>query len=677
MSTAPRRHDHKRPRTEDGGRKPASANPQSAIRNPQFLYVALSLIVFAGIPFALGKYFEFSIDDAFDGGAYAYSARHILSGARIGHEEQPSAQAGTLLVNMLGQELSGFNETGAEVLQMLIQLAALAAMFLTVRRLFGTLAATISVIVTSIYLCAPLIAKYGNVKEQFMIAFMIMGICGFIFYQLTGRWWWAVLAGASLVCGPMFKQTGLSAIGAVGLFIMAQPLLRHYAWKRAGKDVLLLAAGAIIVLTPIIAWYVRMDAPTMYWPYSFLFKPVFSVFHAERPAAEPAPAQVQQTPTTGKTDDSLILKLLPNYVSESWKALDSAGRKEAFLRVLRYYKLLLLPIALALGAIVARVAVLLRRRRGKPEDPADADPGRFVLLLALWWLFDMAFTWVSPRSYEQYYLPLNASAAMLGGYFVGLYAHRLRTDRDRTRWVILGLLGVVLMITLSWHIFFGIAKSPHSGAAYRKPDRGYLQRWQEVRQGAVYSWESVGDYIQQHSEPTDPVYIWGWVPGIYVRAQRRSAMSKAFEGLMQTVTPEELSKRVQEILQAFQDNPPKFIVDTRKEDFPWNRPPLELWPIAVFGEKNVSFLPPDPATVSSYDAFWVPLLRQHFGGQAEAGRYQALAPLRKYIMENYTVAEPRGYRVAQTRFGLPTLVHETFGIFTVFARKPAAGGPRK
>ncbi len=644
------------------------------------LVVVLSLIVLAGIPFALGKYFEFSIADAFDGGAYAYSARHILSGARIGHEEQPSAQAGTLLVNILGQELSGFNETGAEVLQMLIQLAALTLMFLTVRRLSGTLAAVISVIVASVYLSAPLIAKYGNVKEQFMIAFMIMGICGFIFYQLTGRWWWAVLAGSSLVCGPMFKQTGLSAIAAVGLFLMAQPLLHHYAWKKVGKDILLLAAGAILVLTPIIAWYVRMDSPTTCWPYSFLFRPVLSVFHAGGQATELSPAQ---TPAAGKTDDSLILKLLPGYVSESWKALDSAGRKEAFLRVLRYYKLLLLPIGLALGAILARTVVLLRGRRGKPEDPTGTDPGRFVPLLALWWVFDMAFTWVSPRSYEQYYLPLNASAAMLGSYLVGLYAHRLRTDRDRTRWVILGLLGAVLMIAMSWHIFFGILKSPHSGAPYldrtRQPirGRGYLQKWQEVRQGAVYSWESVGDYIRQHSEPADPIYVWGWVPGIYVRAQRMSAVAKAFEGLMQTVTPEELSKRVQELLQAFQDNPPKYIVDTRKEDFPWNRPPLELWPITAVGEKNVACLPPDPAMVSSYDAFWVPLLRQYFGGQAEAGRYQAMAPLRKYVMENYTVADPRGYRAAQTRFGLPTLVHETFGIFTVFVRKPAAGGPGK
>ena len=63
------------------------------------------------------------------------------------------------------------------------------------------------------------------------------------------------------------------------------------------------------------------------------------------------------------------------------------------------YRLLVLPILLAAGAIVARVARMIRRPRssGKPGGAAD----RLVLLLGLWWVFDMAFVWISPRSYAQ------------------------------------------------------------------------------------------------------------------------------------------------------------------------------------------------------------------------------------------------------------------------------------
>ncbi len=75
------------------------------------------------------------------------------------------------------------------------------------------------------------------------------------------------------------------------------------------------------------------------------------------------------------------------------------------------------------------------------------------------------------------------------------------------------------------------------------------------------------------------MYVWGWVPGIYVQAQRMSPTPKAFEGTMHTLPPQQLADRVQEILKAFEKNPPKFIVDTRKIHFPWTRPPLELWPL--------------------------------------------------------------------------------------------------
>ena len=39
-------------------------------------------------------------------------------------------------------------------------------------------------------------------------------------------------------------------------------------------DILLLVAGAAIILTPIAMWYISMDTPLYYWPYSFAFGPV-------------------------------------------------------------------------------------------------------------------------------------------------------------------------------------------------------------------------------------------------------------------------------------------------------------------------------------------------------------------------------------------------------------------
>ncbi|MHC4545274.1 MAG: hypothetical protein ACYTDW_08250, partial [Planctomycetota bacterium] len=159
-------------------------------RNKKYIVLAIVAIL-AAIPFTLGKYFEFNQPDPYDSGGYVYSAKHILDGAVIGVDEIPSAQLGTLLVNMLGVWLLGFNETGPELLQTILQAVALLLMFIAMRKLFGILPAAVGVIVASIYLSAPLIAKFGNVKEQHMIAFMIMAISCFVLYQLGSRFWYA------------------------------------------------------------------------------------------------------------------------------------------------------------------------------------------------------------------------------------------------------------------------------------------------------------------------------------------------------------------------------------------------------------------------------------------------------------------------------------------------------
>lgn len=646
MSKTPRRKTAARKRSAGQNKARTSVTDETKRR----LQVVLAVAVLAGLPFVLGKYFEFNSPGAFDSGAYVYSAQHVLSGARIGYDERPSAQPGTLLVNMLGVKLFGFSERGSEVLQMLLQAAALALMFVTVRRLYGTLAGVVSVTVASVYLSAPLIAKFGNVKEQFMIGFMIVGICCFVFYQLRDKWWWAMLAGAALVAGPMFKQTGMSAIGATGLFVLARPILHHTPWKRAGRDVLLLAAGAFAILVPIFVWYASMRTPVGYWPYGFLLKPIASAFSANEGQADAPPEA--PTASDDKPESGFLLKLMPSYVRDAWETLGPAQRKEAFRRPLRYYRLLILPIVLALGAIVLRALSLLGRPGEKRKKKDGEDTSRFVMLFAVWWLLDMAFVWISPRSYEQYYLPLNASAAMLGGYLVGAYERRLQGDRDKTRWIVLGLLGVLLMMLMSWHIFFGIAKSPHSGGVYRdrmtqEPQRrrGYLQKWQEVASHPSYDWRRVGQYIREHSKPTDRIYVWGWVPGIYVEAQRLSPTSKAFEGQMHTLAPQELSKRVQEILSAFEKEPPAFIVDTRKSHFPWDRPPLELWPKARFkGMDRPRFLPDNGEAVAAFDKMYHASLAKQIGAD-EALRYEAMEPFRRYVMKNYQIVSEYGAHV--------------------------------
>jgi hypothetical protein len=670
MSKSARKHiPARKPHIPHHEPKPA---PKFNFKSPAVAIAVMAVL--AAIPFIMGKYIEFNSPDPFDSGSYVYSAEHIVKGARIGVDELPSAQTGTLLVNIIGVRLFGFSELGPKLIQTVLQAAAFVLMFIAMRALFGTLAASVGVIIASIYLSSPLIAKFGNVKEQHMIAFIIMGMSCFVLYQLKVKWWYAVPAGAFLSFAPLFKETGTSAIGAVGLFLILQPLLKHSSWKKTGVDILLLVAGAAAILIPISTWMAIERAPIHYYPYSFLYKPFFAGHQAAETGVENTQTAVEKKETAAEkpaAKPGLILKLLPSYVRDSWLALGPEQIKQARLRVLRWYSLLILPIALAFGAVILRIVRIISTGKSKLKDDVKIGTDRFVILFAVWWLLDMSFVWISPRSYEQYYLPLNASAAMLGGYLVGAYADSVKLAASRPKWLAIGTLGFMVMVIMSWHIFFGIRTSPHSGVKYENPSvrRGFLQAMKTASdhaKGGRGPWEAAGEYIKEHTSPGDRIYVWGWEPGIYVTAQRLSPTTKAFEGLMHTISPQELSRRVAEILSAFKKQPPKFIVDSRKIHFPWDRPPLELWPIVRYqGMKQEAFLPNDPKAIENYDKAWSEMLKRGPGGQQEAERFMAMAPFRKYVMDNYELVEPKQY--AFTPSG--RMVHIRFGELVVFRLK--------
>jgi hypothetical protein len=285
----------------------------------------------------------------------------------------------------------------------------------------------------------------------------------------------------------------------------------------------------------------------------------------------------------------------------------------------------------------------------KKPQPYEYD--RFVLLLAVWWILDMGFVWVSAASYEQYYLPLNASAAMLSGYVIAIYYDKARVSMQKPAYIGMGVVGVIVMIAMSWHIFFGITKSPYTGTTYKDikgniiKTRGYLQKYREIAAGGKGAWEVVGEYIRENSQPTDKMYVWGWWPGIYVAAQRFSSASNACT--MPRPSPALLEQKVSKVLDEFKEEMPKFIVDARKRHIPTNRPPYELWPVVIpptLGVAKPRFLnPTNKAEVDAYDKAWHNYLAKF--EEAEALRYDELKPFREFVMNNYRIVQMFGQHV--------------------------------
>ncbi len=604
--------------------KPVHKNKKSAaITNktgPDITSI-LIILVLAGIPFALGRYFEFNYPDPFDSAANVYSAQHILNGAKIGIDEIPSAALGTLLVNILGVKLFGYSEFGPKLIQTLMQAGALVMMYIAVRKIMGKLPAAVSVIVASIYLSAPFLAKFGNVKEQFMIACMITAISLFILRQSGGAWWYSLLSGAIASWAPLFKETGISAIGAIGLFVILQPIFKNRTWKQTGIDIALLLAGTAAAMAPLYIWLLGWNV-RFTLPYSFAWDALAGFLPAK---------QAAQTQAT-------------SYVSS---LRQSVSFSEQLPRVLRFYLALCLPVSLALGSIAVRISrMIFKKSPNKTQPTLSNDYDRFVLLLGLWWIFDMALVWVSAASYEQYYLPLTASGAMTGSYLIAVWRDKLNKAIIKTKWVFGGIGGVILMIIMCWHIFIGLPRSPYSGVKYPERRNGYAQRWDDIEQRKNRNfkgyWEAVGEYIRQRTGPSDKIYVWGWVPGVYLSAQRFCPAPVAFESEMHTQSPQQLEQTVDGLLGYFKKDMPKYIVDSRKQHLPLDRFKFELWPIYGYTSQGMpEFVPNDPQIVEKFEKQWEAITREKFGDD-EAKRFVIMGKFRKFIRDNYDIVQMFG-----------------------------------
>lgn len=692
---------------------PKSAAPQVAatLRNaspPVGLFVALTAtLLIGGIPFAMGKYIELNSPDPFDGGAYAYSAQRLLTGARLWVDEISSALPGTLLCNVIGIKLFGFDDTGPNIIQMLLQLGGLAMLFYTVRRLFGNIAAAVSTSLAAIMLSAPIIAKFGNVKEQFMIPIAIVAACAFALHEVGGKKHWAVIAGAASLIPFYFKPTGIAIVVAIGLYLAVKLIAQHRRWKAIFLTVALWSLGAAVGLLFPASLYIWQNNLAGFWKtfpvvllegillfsaltfaafaachhipwkrlgtalrtvnrnvylYGAIAMAVFLLFSIGLIALTEGsnvktdlPAYLKSIPLVRAPLQSVtflkaqIIRVIDysglmaegGYVGYSRQARPLSAQAP---QVWRYYNAVGAAVYPALAALLLVAGAWLWRLLKK--KPADSPLHAVAALWAVWWLVDMALVWVSPHSYEQYYLPLCASGAMLFAYAVWYwYGWLMRSSTIIPAAAVAGFSGLILL-ALVLPVFAGFTHSPDTGAEYRdragQPvrQRGFAQSLAAVREQKTAPWQAVGDHIRVNSTPDQTLYVWGWFPGIYVRAQRMAPIPRAYESQMHVTPPPQFARQIQHLVSQLENTPPRFIVDSLKRHFPFDRPPFELWPIVpqdMFGNPQPRLLSSDPREVEAFENAYADMLRQRFG-EDEAQRFDAMKPFREFVMTHYRFA---------------------------------------
>ena len=239
-------------------------NSEFSILSSKFSIILVAIL--AGIPFVLGRYFEFNFPDPYDSAANVYSAQHILNGAKIGVDENPSARSRNIAgqyarsaavwVQRIRAEADSDHYAGGRIYPDVCRDEE------NFRQIAGGCRGNRR---CDLYV----IAAHRQVRQRQRAVYdSVYGDGGKLAdYAAIGREMVAWFSGRrrSPRGRTLFKETGVSAIGAMGLFVIVQPIFKHRTWKQTGIDIMLLLAGAAASMAPlyiwIIGWHVQMALP--------------------------------------------------------------------------------------------------------------------------------------------------------------------------------------------------------------------------------------------------------------------------------------------------------------------------------------------------------------------------------------------------------------------------------
>ena len=725
-----------------------------------WLIPALITLIIAAIPFIIGKYYEFNTDDPFDGALNIFHAHELSIGKKLGVDVFPSAGAATLLVNFIGIKIFGYSEIGPVIIQSIMQITALGFAFVCIRKLFGSIPACISIILGSFYLNCQPYAKFGNVKEQYMIACMILSACAFIYYELYNKKCFLLICGAFAINTWYFKPTGFSLTGALIIYLIITTIIQKRKFNRVAAEISFLAIGSTIGLIPLMLFYLWQKqfaslladfpaAPVILITIIYLVAVgLRQLIRNANKHTEKINMQLIQRGTIaivavlvittiifasmGQTKQFLMDIPVIGYpvqvISSAFEAGSSftdkfygkifsdsgyvAGSRivstfsKQFAEVARYSHSFVIPIGLGLAAIAWSIFGRFFNKTNVAADSTDDTKpiaNQLIIFLASWWLLDMIFIWISPRSYVQYFLPPNGSVMFLAGYilcrslknnigFIFIGAAWLAAEFFTAGQSIVSLSAtaiVAAVITVAAGIAFIFIKNKQiatpvlsavvclsillANSSNYQTIGNRLDQVKSAKANNGAFWQHIGNKIKESSNPDDQIYVWGWYPGVYVAAERSCPANRPAYSDMHSDSPQTVKYKINNLVSQLKNDPPLFIVDSQKMHYPANDHPLfDLWPTNPLG---TSYFFRNPKTqkpalreflknneINSYNksydqqvkSWCLALTKRHVDAKTitqekaeeladlEVERHKAMEPLRQFIIDNYEPIRLRG-----------------------------------
>lgn len=406
-----------------------------------------------------------------DSGIFLYIGSLILKGKLPYVSAWENKGPLVFYINALGLFLSGGSRWGIWLMEFLFLFGAALIGYGTIKRSMGIIPALAG---TFFWInAAGNVLEGGNLSEEYSLLFYFLAVWAFLnsFEKPTKRIY-TFLIGITLGLNILLRPNN---IGIHAALVMAYFLttLSSKDWRMLFERLILIAAGSLIVILPVVAYFALRAG------LSEMFKVVilFNVQYSE----ESNPA-------------SILKGIQVAFDAFTWK----------------YYIL----------SVIGFVASLLSLFKPKA---LQTSLGKLILALLIGWPIEVILSTLSGRNYLHYFIVWTLYIGFFSGYTVYLIWNWM--PRNYKRYLEYAVIAALFLVTILGNINvwknYGTAlalklSDPNAEMDYRFP---------------------IADYIAANTQPSDKVLVWGFRPAIYFMSEREASASFLPYPLIHVDTP--------------------------------------------------------------------------------------------------------------------------------------------